>query len=206
MQLQTCSRASAVPPCLYWKILLGLFVSSSDLHKEAALPPLTETACPFSGTTPKAFFFPAVFPTSQTENPPGSPHPEWHCQALPCAEFYYAGAVLTPKRPHSMKNVPSGLWLTLPLSSKHFLSTTLKLLHQQSRTSLFPPVPCSLSARLLRLWRAAPSPCSAHSTPATGAYSCQKDPIQGNKCFATPLQLVERRGQVQDLGMIIISK
>lgn len=147
---------------------------------------------PSQGQLLRLFFFPAVFPTSQTENLPGSPHREWHCQALPFAEFYYAGAVLSPKRPHSTKNVPSGLWLTLPLSSKHFLSTTPKLLHQQSRTSLFPPVPCSLSALLLRLWRAAPSPCSAHSTPATGAYSCQKDPIQGNKCFATPLQLVER--------------
>lgn len=60
----------------------------------------------------------------------GPPHPsplrdaDPTCQALPCAELYYVSALLTPKSPRSVKNVPSGLWLTLPLSSKCFLSAT----------------------------------------------------------------------------------
>lgn len=125
MQLQTCNQTLAVPLPFSRRLLLGLFFSSSDLHKEEALSPLTGAACPFSGTRPKAFF-PVVFPSSQTGNPLPSPlrGADPISQSLPCAELYYASALLTPKRPRSMKNVPSGLWLTLPLLSLHFLSTT----------------------------------------------------------------------------------
>lgn len=71
-------------------------------------------------------FFPVVFPSSLTGKPLSPPlrGTDPTSQSLPCAELYYASAVLTPKSPHSMKNVPSGLCLTLPLLSKRFLSTT----------------------------------------------------------------------------------
>lgn len=91
----------------------------------AACPPLTGAACPFSGTTPKAFFSCSLPWFSNWEPLASLPRgADPTSQALPCAELYCASAVLTPKSPCSMKNVPSGLWLTLPLSMKHFLSVT----------------------------------------------------------------------------------
>lgn len=223
MGLRQCLPPSAS------RSFLGLFVSGSGLHKEAALPPLTGAACPFSGTTPKAFF-PVVFPSSQTWTPPPPPpasplrDADPTCQALPCAELYYVSALLTPKSPRSVKNVPSGLWLTLPLSSKCFLSATHQAVARAKQNlivspSFLQPI-ClhpqnGLSATAARYTKGpelftgaafpSSSPHSADRTPATGKYSCQKYPNQGNKCFATPLQLActPRRGEALDFSVLL---
>lgn len=160
----------------------------------------------------------------------GPPHPsplrdaDPTCQALPCAELYYVSALLTPKSPCSVKNVPSGLWLTLPLSSKCFLSATRQAVARAKQNfivspSFLQPI-ClhpqnGLSATAARYTKGpelftgaafpSSSPHSTDKTPATGKYSCQEYPSQGNKCFATPLQLActPRRGEALDFSVLL---
>lgn len=147
----SCRPAAGLQQCLlpsagrhFWTIHLWIRFaqgsSTATSHRDS-LSLLRENAYDFFSPQSSPVFKLGTLLASPTLR--GTDPPAKHCPFLS-----FIMLVLTPERPHSMKNVPSGLWLTLPLSWKHFLSTTLKLLPQQSRPPLFAPVSCSLSALL----------------------------------------------------------
>lgn len=188
MQLQTCSRASAVPPSLCWKTLLELFASRPDLHEEAALPPPTGTACPFSGTTPMAFF-PCSLPQFSSWEPSWLP-PHWGaltplpsialCWALLCWCWHQKGLT-------AWKTCPLASGSPCPCHGSISSPPLSSCCRSKADPHCFPlfPAACLPYCRT----QAAPSLYSALRTPKTEADSCQNDPNQCNKSSSQkPLQ------------------
>lgn len=100
-----------------------------------------------------------------------------------------------------MKNVPSGPWLTLPLSWQHFLSTT-QAVAPAEQNLIVPPASCSLPALSQSSGCEGQLPPLVQHTTQERAHARK---IQG-KGFARALQPSPacrevRRGRVQDFGI-----
>lgn len=98
-----------------------------------------------------------------------------------------------------MKNVPSGPWLTLPLSWQHFLSTT-QAVAPAEQNFIFPPASCSLPAL------SQSSGCEGQLPPLV-QHTEHRSVLMPERSRATralqpfPACGEVRRGQVQDFGI-----